>query len=115
MPSKLPNLPIIGGVLAAMGAGLCCAGPLVLLLVGISGSWIGSLTLLAPYNIYFVIATFTLFGVAGWQLYRPIEACTSDTACAIPEVRKRRQIAFWVSAVLALSLVTSKYWIIWFA
>lgn len=32
------SLPLVGGIAAAIGAGLCCAGPLVLLLLGVSGS-----------------------------------------------------------------------------
>ncbi|MBV1899226.1 MAG: mercury transporter, partial [Cycloclasticus sp.] len=50
MSKSNPNFPIIGGVIAAIGAGLCCAGPFVLLLLGVSGSWIGNLTLLEPYR-----------------------------------------------------------------
>lgn len=33
MENKASNLPLIGGVVASIGAGLCCAGPLVLLFV----------------------------------------------------------------------------------
>ena len=114
MSNKLSSLPIVGGIVAAIGAGLCCAGPLVLLLLGISGSWIGHLTRLAPYNLYFVIAVLVLFGFAGSQLYKPVDQCSPGARCAIPEVRKRRKMIFWISAVIALLLVTSKYWIIWF-
>ncbi|EFB9870222.1 TPA: mercuric transporter MerT family protein, partial [Salmonella enterica subsp. enterica serovar Minnesota] len=55
MSQKESNLPIIGGVIAAVGAGLCCAGPFVLLLLGVSGSWIGNLTLLEPYRPIFIL------------------------------------------------------------
>ena len=53
MSPKDPNLPIIGGIVAAVGAGLCCAGPFILLLLGVSGSWIGNLTLLETLSSYF--------------------------------------------------------------
>ena len=39
MSQKESNLPIIGGVIAAIGAGLCCAGPFVLLLLGFNAPW----------------------------------------------------------------------------
>jgi mercuric ion transport protein len=112
---KVSNLPIIGGVIAAVGAGLCCAGPFILLLLGVSGSWIGGLTLLEPYRPIFILAVIALFGLAGWKVYRPIKKCTPGTACAAPQVRKRRQVIFWLTAFTALVLVTSNYWIIWFA
>ncbi len=44
MEQKQSNLAMIGGVFAAVGASVCCLGPLLLLLLGISGSWIGNLT-----------------------------------------------------------------------
>ncbi|WP_445766574.1 mercuric transporter MerT family protein [Rheinheimera sp.] len=114
MSTKQTQLPIIGGVIAAIGAGLCCAGPFVLLLLGISGSWIGNLTLLEPYRPFFILAVVALFAVAGWKLYRPVAACEPGTACAVPQVRKRRQVIFWLAACTALILVSSNYWIIWF-
>ncbi|HAW91357.1 TPA: mercury transporter [Candidatus Azambacteria bacterium] len=109
------NLPLFGGVAAAAGAGLCCAGPFVLLLLGVSGSWIGNLTLLEPYRPIFLLLVLALFSFAGWTVYRPIEACEPDSACAIQQVRKRRQLFFWLMALIALTLITSNYWIIWVA
>ncbi|MAY38676.1 MULTISPECIES: mercuric transporter MerT family protein [Gammaproteobacteria] len=106
-----PNLPLIGGVMAAIGAGLCCVGPFVLLTLGISGAWIGNLTLLEPYRPIFIAIVLLFFGWAGWKVHRPIEACEPGTACAIPQTRKRRQIIFWITGIIALVLVTSTYWI----
>lgn len=115
MSKKESNLPIIGGVVAAGGAGLCCAGPFVLLLLGVSGSWIGNLTLLEPYRPIFIVLALVSFSFAGWKVYRPVEDCEPGTACALPHLRKRRQVIFWLAALIALVLVTSNYWIIGFA
>jgi len=114
MTENTSNLPIIGGIMAAIGAGLCCAGPFVLVLLGISGSWIGNLSLFEPYRPFFIFVVLVLFSWAGWKVYRPIENCDQDTACAIPAARKRHQIIFWIAALLSLVLVTSNVWIIWF-
>lgn len=111
MSQKESNLPIIGGVTAAIGASLCCVGPFVLLSLGISGAWISSLTLLEPYRPLFIAAVLALFGWAGWQVHRPIEVCQPGTACSVSQTRKRRQIIFWITAMVALALVTSSYWI----
>lgn len=111
MTQKESNLPIIGGVIAAIGAGLCCVGPFVLLMLGISGAWIGNLTLLEPYRPLFIAAVMALFGWAGWQVHRPIEACQPDTACSVSQTRKRQQIIVWITAMVALVLVTSSYWL----
>ena len=67
--TAVSNLPIVGGIIASIGAGLCCAGPFVLLLFGVSGSWIGNLTLLEPYRPIFILLALALFSFAGWQVY----------------------------------------------
>jgi len=43
----------VGG-LAAILASTCCLGPLVLVALGLSGAWIGNLTLLEPYRPLFI-------------------------------------------------------------
>lgn len=72
MTKNNSSLPLAGGIAAAIGAGLCCAGPLVLLLLGVSGSWIGNLTLLEPYRPIFILLVVALFSFAGWKIYREI-------------------------------------------
>ena len=47
---------LLAGGLAAILASTCCLGPLVLLLLGFSGAWIGNLTALEPYRPMFVAA-----------------------------------------------------------
>jgi mercuric ion transport protein len=44
---------LVGG-LAAILASTCCLGPLVLVALGLSGAWIGNLTLLEPYRPLFI-------------------------------------------------------------
>lgn len=110
---KSSQLSILGGLAAAIGASACCAGPLVLLLLGISGSWISHLTLLDPYRPIFIFVVVILFGFAGWKIHQPSEDCANDEVCAIPKVRARRKTVFWFTALLAFLFVTSNYWIMW--
>lgn len=109
--SNESKLPLIGGIAVAIGTAVCCVGPLVLLSLGISGAWIGSLTLLAPYRPILIVIVLALFGWAGWQVYRPVERCEPGTACAVPQVRRNRQIIFWTSALIASVFVTSVWWL----
>ena len=39
---------LFAGVLAAIGASVCCVGPLVLLMLGIGGAWVANLTAVEP-------------------------------------------------------------------
>src|SRR5205823_1777775 len=60
---------LAAGVLAAIGASLCCVVPLVLLVFGIGGAWIGNLTPLEPYRPIFIGLTLLFLGLAFRRLY----------------------------------------------
>ncbi len=97
---------IVGGALAAIGASLCCVGPLVLVSLGIGGAWMSSLTTFEPVRPVFILATLALFGAAYWKLYRAPEVCKPDEACADPRVRSRQRTIFWVMLLVVVPLLT---------
>jgi mercuric ion transport protein len=101
------------GVLAAIGASICCAGPLILLTLGVSGAWIANLTELEPYRPIFIVLVVLFFSWAGWQLFRPVNQCQPEMACELLKVRKKRIILFFISLIISICLVTSPYWIIY--
>ena len=111
MKNHVSRLPLVGGLLAAVGAGLCCVGPFLLLSIGVSGAWIANLTLLEPYRPIFIVAVIGMFLWGGWKIYRPVEDCAPGTLCAIPVVRVRRKIIFWFALAIAISLAMSPYFI----
>lgn len=95
-----------GGMIGAVLASACCIGPLVLLLLGVSGAWIGNLTALAPYQPIFLTATFILLAAGFWQVYRkPKAVCEPDSYCASPASDRLLKVALWVATVLALGAV----------
>ncbi len=111
MDINTPRMALIGGIITAIGASVCCVAPLVLLLLGISGTWISTFTAFEPLRPYLTAGTVLLFFWAGMQVYRPMEKCRPDSICAIPETRLRYQVLFWLAAFIALVLVTGVYWI----
>lgn len=96
---------LIAGVLTAVGASVCCVGPLVLLALGIGGSWIGNLTAMEPYRPIFIGLTLLFLGLAFRKLYLAPQICTPGTPCTNPRTAKRQRIIFWVVAVLLLGLL----------
>ena len=89
----------IGG-LAAILASICCLGPLVLVMVGISGAWIGNLTVFEPYRpIFLGIALVALF-FAYRRIFRPAQACKPGEVCAVPHVKTTYKILFSLVAAL---------------
>ena len=90
------------GGLAAVLASACCLGPLVLVLLGVSGAWIGNLTRLEPYRpLFLAVALIALF-FAWRRIFRPARACTPGEVCAIPRVRTTYKVIFWCVAALVL-------------
>jgi mercuric ion transport protein len=96
---------LAAGALAAVGASACCVGPLVLLGLGISGAWIGTLTALEPVRPIFVVAALAFLGLAFRKLYLQPRACSPGASCAAPHVLSRQRLTFWVVGLSALGLL----------
>lgn len=96
---------LVAGVLAAIGASVCCVGPLVLLTLGIGGAWVANLTALEPLRPWLVAATLVFLGLAFRRLYLRPQACEPGTSCAEPPVQRRQRLIFWIVAVALLVLL----------
>jgi mercuric ion transport protein len=96
---------ILLATLAALGASACCAGPLILLALGISGSWIANLSLLEPYRPVFIGITLVFFALAFRKLYLLPQACAVDAPCADSDKQQRQRRVFWISFVVAVLIM----------
>ena len=95
---------LLAGAAAAVGASACCVGPLLLVLLGIGGAWGSRLVALEAYQPYFLTTAVAFFGYAFYRLYRKPEACAAGEACAVPAVRRRQRVIFWVVMLVAAAL-----------
>jgi mercuric ion transport protein len=111
MQSKSGRGFLVAGILAAVGASICCVGPLVLLALGVSGAWVGSLTALEPYRPFFIGLTLHFLAFAFHRLYFARQVCTPGAACANPRTLEHQRLAFWIVTVLVLGLIS----VPWFA
>jgi len=96
---------LVAGVLAGIGASVCCVGPLVLLALGIGGAWISNLTALQPYRPLFIGLTLLFLGLAFRKLYLVPQVCAPGTPCADPTTSRRQRLTFCVVALLLLGLL----------
>jgi mercuric ion transport protein len=96
---------LIAGILSAIGASICCVGPFVLLALGVSGAWIGSLAALEPYRPILIGLTLLFLGFAFYRLYLVRPACSPESACGNPRSLRRQRVAFWIVTVLVLGLI----------
>ncbi|HWW98715.1 MAG TPA: mercuric transporter MerT family protein [Edaphobacter sp.] len=96
---------LAGGVLASIGASVCCVGPLLLLSLGIGGAWIGNLTALEPYRPVFILLVLLFLGLALRRLYFAPQSCDSEADCIADRTGNAQRIVFWIVAPLLLGLV----------
>jgi mercuric ion transport protein len=107
---ELPWLGI-GAALAAIGASVCCVGPLLLLSLGIGGAWMSTLTSMESVRPFFILLTFVLIVLGYRKLYVLPENCEVGTACALSDEKHKQRMVFWVGSTLVLLLLAFP----WFA
>ena len=96
---------LFAGGVAAILASTCCLGPLLLVTLGLSGAWIGNLTLLEPYRPIFIGAALVALFFAYRHIFRSAQACKPGEVCALPGVRRAYRVIFWsVSGLVAIAL-----------
>lgn len=100
-------VPIVGSVLSAFLASVCCVGPLVFALLGLGGA--GLLLKFEPYRPYFTVATFAMLGAGFYFTYRrPASARVDggpDCACPAPRANRVGKIALWIAAILVVGFL----------
>jgi len=100
-----------GGVLGAILASACCIIPLLLISLGLSGAWIGSLTAMEPYKPIFIGITILFLAAGFWHVYfKKPEPCEDGSYCARPSSSRITKIALWFAVLIVLLSLTINYW-----
>lgn len=101
---------LVGAVVSAVGASICCVGPLLLLSLGVGGAWVGNLTAMEEYRPYWIAVTLIFLGIAFLKVYRKPkkETCRQGNACR-PGASRRNRILLWVVTVFVLALLFLPY------
>ena len=108
-PASQGRVALMAGGVAAILASTCCLGPLVLILLGFSGAWIGNLTALEPYRPFFIGMALVALFFARQRIWRPVAACQPGEVCALPQVRRSYQFLFGLVAFLVLIALAFPY------
>ncbi len=102
-------LTAAGGVGAAFGSALCCAGPLLAITMGVSGA--GLSAMFEPLRPYFLGGTAAFLGLGFVLLDREErKACEPGKVCADPAVRRRMKVMLWIATALAIVFATYPRW-----
>jgi len=100
-----------GSVIGAVLASSCCIVPLLLVTLGVSGAWIGSLSALEPYKPWFAAVTMIFLGIGFWQVYwKPKQECAEGSYCASPKSDRVVKFALWAATLLVALALTIDYW-----
>ena len=100
-----------GGIAGAILASACCVVPLLLVMLGVSGAWIGNLTALEPYKPYVATVTMGLIGIGFWRVYfQSKTVCVDGSYCARPKSSLITKSALWLGAFVTLLAVTINWW-----
>ena len=100
-----------GGVVGAILASTCCIAPLLLLMLGVSGAWIGNLTALESYKPIFAGVALVFIGLGFRQIYFKVQpVCEDGYYCARPESALSAKTVLWLSTVLVVLALTINWW-----
>ena len=100
-----------GGMIGALLVSSCCIAPLVFVLLGLSGAWIGNLTGLEPYRPYFTAMTLVFIGLGFWRVYFASHPrCSEGIDCARLRSTKLVKIALWLATALVILALTTSRW-----
>ena len=109
--SSRKNLAATGGLVGGILAASCCVLPLVLVSLGVTGTWIGSLTALEPYKPWFITVAVVMIGYGFWHVYfRTPEPCEDGSMCARPEPTRVTKLALWLGGIMVIASATIDYW-----
>ena len=99
-----------GGVIGALLASSCCIGPLLLIMLGASGAWIGSLSALKAYQPVFVTLAVGFLAFGFWQVYGKTKRSCEEESCATPASNRVVKVALWTASLLVVISLTTDLW-----
>tara|TARA_R110002074_G_scaffold97606_2_gene211904 strand:+ start:3598 stop:4035 length:438 start_codon:yes stop_codon:yes gene_type:complete len=99
----------VGGILAALGAASCCVIPFMLFTLGVSGAWLGNLTMLEPYQPIFAAISLGFIGYGAWRLHRKSAIACADGYCATPKSDRVAMVGLWTAGTLVFVALAFPY------
>jgi mercuric ion transport protein len=94
------TLASVGSVLSALLASLCCIGPFVFALIGVSS--LGFAVAFEPYRPYLLTLTVVFLAAAFYFTYRKVEVKCEDGTCKVESGSAWRKVMLWVAAAVTL-------------
>ena len=106
---KRESLVIGGGVLAAIGASLCCIGPLLFVALGIGA--FGAASVFESARPYLLGAAVLALTFGFYRTYFRRESCAPGEVCATKPINRSSRAALWVASVAVLAFALASYYV----
>ncbi|HKO99345.1 MAG TPA: mercuric transporter MerT family protein [Pyrinomonadaceae bacterium] len=103
------NVAVGGAVLTAIGASLCCIGPILTLIFGVGA--FGAATIFASARPYLLVAAVLALAFGFYRLYLRREACAPGEACLTKPPSRTARFALWTASVAVLIFALSPYYV----
>lgn len=100
---------LAGAALVALASVVCWAVPLILVSIGITGAWMSTFTMLAPYKSLLIGASLVCLAYAWFSIYRAQGGDRDKSACVAPPGRRLSRALFWLVSALVLGAIVSPY------
>lgn len=114
-PARVARVGMAASVVAAFGASICCIGPIVAVMFGMTS--LAALSKYEPLRPILGVVTVALLAVAFYATYkRPAADCEPGSVCAAQgpdRVQKINRVALWLAAAVALIVFTFPTWSAW--
>lgn len=114
--TSLTKAGMAASVVAALGASICCIGPIAAAFLGLTS--MGALVKYEPYRPILTVLTLAILAGAFCLAYRKpsAAACEPGSLCAtegVSRVQKMNRVVLWVVTVVVLSILTFPTWSNW--
>jgi mercuric ion transport protein len=100
----LVKAPLAGGVIAGMGAAICCIGPLVFVALGFGGAAAGLIAFFAPLRPVFIGLALLFLSLAAYRLFYVPAVCALGTASADPRTLRNQRWLFIGAVIVTAAL-----------
>lgn len=114
--ASLTKAGIFASVATAVGASICCIGPIAAAFLGLTS--MGALVKYEPYRPWLTAVTLLFLAGAFYLAYRksPAASCEPGSLCAtqgVTRVQKMNRTILWIVAPLILLILTFPAWSGW--
>lgn len=104
---KFDNLPLLGAILTAVLASLCCIGPLILALFSIGGA--GMFSKFENTRPIFIAVTFVLLATDFYLTYRKRKSKCEDGTCKVGVAGRWNKIVLWFATFIIFLAILFPY------